>query len=177
MIYTFDNFSRDCREALQNDTGPGGREQVRINLEKLLRNAEFIEQYCSESAKPGIETIYVDDKTDFNVLVHVYDTAKISPPHDHGTSWAVYGQAKSHTDMTVWDRVDDSIDSEKIELKQRMAYRLEPGMAGCFEPGDIHTINFPAGSRFVRVTGTNLAAIPTTRYNMKTQTAIVSEPS
>ena len=176
MTYTFDDFTKDCRDSLREDTGADGREQIRQSLEKLLHNDEFVSQYCSDSAKPGIETIYVDNDTGFNVLVHVYDSAKISPPHDHGTSWAVYGQAKYHTDMTVWDRIDNGEGNEIVELKERTAYRLEPGMAGCFEPGDIHTINFPAGARFVRVTGTDLSAIPTTRYDMKTQTAIISEP-
>ncbi len=176
MTYTFDQFTADCRRALKEDDGPEGREKVRQNLEKLLHSDEFINQYCSEAANPGIETIHVDKETEFNVLVHVYNTPKVSPPHDHGISWAVYGQAKLHTDMTVWDRVDDGTSNENIELRERVSYRLEPGMAGRFEPGDIHTVNFPAGARFVRVTGTDLSTIPTTRYDLESKTATTSEP-
>ena len=32
---------------------------------------------------------------------------RIGKPHDHGSSWAVYGQATGITNMTVWDRMDD----------------------------------------------------------------------
>ena len=48
MSYDLDQFIADCRAALKRDPGPGGRETVRVKLEELLRNQEFIEEYCGE---------------------------------------------------------------------------------------------------------------------------------
>ncbi len=36
-------------------------------------------------------------------MEHAYEGG----PHDHGASWAIYGQAVRYTDMTEWTRVDD----------------------------------------------------------------------
>ena len=72
------------RAVVQADGGLGDR---------LLGEAEFLAAECGPDAEPGIRTIYRDAETGFNVLVHIYEKGKTGPPHDHGTSWAVYGQA------------------------------------------------------------------------------------
>jgi predicted metal-dependent enzyme (double-stranded beta helix superfamily) len=169
MAYSFEQFCGDCRSALKADTGPGGHEEVRRNLEKLLADEAFVAAHCGPDAEAGIRTIYKDEETGFNVLVHVYEAGKTSPPHDHGASWAVYGQAAEYTDMTAWRRLDEGTDDgaaeSRAELEKTGTQRLVPGMAGKFEVGNIHSIHFPDGARFVRVTGTDLDAIPTRRYD------------
>jgi len=42
MDYNLDQFIADCRNILSRDPGPKGREQVRVNLERLLANADFV---------------------------------------------------------------------------------------------------------------------------------------
>ena len=74
--------------------------------------------------------------------------------------------------MTKWRLLDESPDG-KADLEQDETVRLESGMAGKFEPGDIHSIHFPDGARFVRVTGTNLDAIPTYRFDPDSETVAV----
>ncbi len=169
MPYSFEQFCADCRDSLKSPPGEAGREAVRANLENLLKDADFIAAQCGDGAEPGIRTIYRDEETGYNVLVHVYEAGKTGPPHDHGKSWAVYGQAAQYTDMTKWRLLDDSSDG-KADLEQHGTIRLEPGMAGKFEPGDIHSIHFPDGAKFVRVTGTDLDAIPTRRFDPQNQT-------
>jgi predicted metal-dependent enzyme (double-stranded beta helix superfamily) len=171
MGYTLDEFCADCRVALKADPGEGGHEIVRQSLEKLLKDEEFVAQYCSLDAEVGIRTVYRDPETDFNVLVHVYDKGKSGPPHDHGTSWGVYGQAIGYTDMTMWDRTDGGTGVGRAELASTKDIRLKPGMAAKVEVGDIHSIQFPDGARFVRVTGTDLDAIPTLRFDPEKKTA------
>ncbi len=165
MAYSLDQFTADCRAALKEDAGPAGHDQVRGNLEKLLADPDFVAAECGPDAEPGIRTLYRDDETDFNVLVHVYEAGKKGPPHDHGTSWACYGQVTEWTDMTVWERKDDGAREGFADVVEKDTFRLEPGMAGKFEVGQIHSIHFPDGARFVRVTGTDLDAIPTNRYD------------
>ena len=165
MAYDLEQFCADCRRALKADPGDGGHEAVRQNLEKLLAEKDFTDAHCGADAEAGIRTIYRDQDIGFNVLVHVYEAGKTGPPHDHGASWAVYGQAAEYTDMTAWTRLDDGSTEAEAKLEKTGTMRLKPGMAGTFNVGDIHSIHFPDGARFVRVTGTDLNAIPTRRFD------------
>jgi len=177
MPYDLEAFCADCHDALIEDGGNGGREQVRRNLEKLLSNQDFVAQHCGPNAVPGRHTIYHDDELDFHVLVHVYEKGHVSSPHDHGPSWAIYGQAVGETTMTVWQRADNSGAGGKVALEVSDKFRLEPGMAGVFHPGDIHSIDFIDGSRFVRVTGTDLTVVQQNRFNLEDGTVEISGPA
>jgi hypothetical protein len=92
----------------------------------------------------------------------------VSPPHDHGHSWAIYGQATHYTDMTEWEREDDGANPERARLKPVKKYRLMPGQAGIYQEGRIHSIDYPDNARFVRVTGTNLDMIERVRFDLET---------
>ncbi len=165
MSYSLEHFCNDVRAALKGQRGSAGREQTRQLLEKLLKDEEFLRKECGAQAEPGVRTVYRDAETGFNVLVHIYAKGKTSPPHDHGKSWAVYGQAAGWTDMTLWKRKDDGADEGRADIEAERTFRLDPGMAGIFEPGVIHSIHFLDGTKFVRVTGTDLETIPTHRFD------------
>jgi hypothetical protein len=167
MPYSFDRFCADSSATLKADPGPTGHDRVRQNLEKLLQDKDFLATECGPDAKPGIRTIYRDKETGFNVLVHIYEGGKKGPPHDHGRSWAIYGQAAEWTDMTLWSRKDDGSKEGFADLKQEETFRLKPGDAGKFEVGQIHSIHFPDGAKFIRVTGADLDAIPTNRFDLE----------
>src|SRR5262249_44512344 len=96
MAYDLDQFIADCRTPRTRDPGPAGREEVRVRLERLLSNKDFVERYCGDKAPQGLKVLYEDPKLGFQILAHVNDKARKSPPHDHGASWAIYGQA------TLW---------------------------------------------------------------------------
>jgi hypothetical protein len=168
MSYTLDQFIADCRATLTRDPGPAGREQVRKDLEKLLANADFIRQYAGDDQPRGLKVLYEDPKLGFQVLAHINDKARVSPPHDHGASWAIYGQATKYTDMIEWAREDNGADPKHAELKPVKKYRLTPGKAGIYQDGKIHSIDYPDYARFIRVTGTDLDKIPRIRVDLKT---------
>ena len=167
MAYELDQFVSDCRSILKRDPGVAGREEVRVKLEQLLANPDFIEKYCGDSVPRGLHTLYEDKDLGFQVLAHINDKARVSPPHDHGASWAIYGQATKYTDMIEWDR-EDGDDAKHAKLKPVKKYRLTPGHAGIYQDGKIHSIDYPDYSRFVRVTGTNLDQIERVRFDLKT---------
>lgn len=173
MPYTLEEFCDDCRESVKTNPPEPAHEQIRQNLQRLLSDETFVAANCGPDAEPGIHTVYRDPETDFNVLVHVYEAGKTGPPHDHGTSWGVYGQAVLHTDMTMWERTDDGARDGHADIKARETIRLDPGMAAKVEVGDIHSIHFPDGARFVRVTGTDLDAIPTRCFDPEKNTVVL----
>ena len=168
MAYDLKQFIADCRTTLARDPGPSGREQVRVDLERLLSNPEFIRDYCGDDQPRGLNVLYEDPKLGFQVLAHINDKARVSPPHDHGESWAIYGQATKYTDMSEWERADDGTDPKHAKLKLKTKYRLTPGHAGVYQDGAIHSIDYPEHARFVRVTGTNLDKIKRIKIDPKT---------
>ena len=167
MAYTLQEFCADIHGILVAENNSSGREKVRTQLEKLLTNQDFIEQFCSRDKKPGVYRLNEDPTTNAVVLAHIMGDGHTSPPHDHGSSWAAYGQAVEYTDMTEWQRIDDENDAGKAKLEQTKTYRLDPGQVGLFDVGKIHSISYPDGARFVRVTGTDLDRIERKAYNLK----------
>jgi predicted metal-dependent enzyme (double-stranded beta helix superfamily) len=166
MPYDLKQFIDDCRSTLKRDPGPAGRETIRVLLERLLRDRDFLAAHCSDSTPKGLHVLHDDAELGFQILAHINEKARGSPPHDHGASWAIYGQASSYTDMTEYRRVDEGGDTAKLEVTKK--YRLNPGEAGIFADGAIHSIDYPDGSLFVRVTGTNLDRIARSSFDLKT---------
>jgi len=168
MAYNLDQFIADCRTTLTRDPGVAGREQVRLDLERLLANPDFIAKYCGDDQPRGVKVLYEDDSLGFQVLAHIYEKARVSPPHDHGASWAIYGQAIKYTDMIEWQREDNGADPKHAKLAPKKKYRLNPGHAGIYQDGTIHSIDYPDSARFIRVTGTDLDKIPRIKVDLKT---------
>jgi hypothetical protein len=174
MAYTLDAFCHDSRACLAAHPDQIGRNNLRGLLEKLLADQAFLKQHVL-SAPPGRHTIYEDPDHKFCVLVHVNEAAGKSPPHDHGKSWAIYGQATGYTDMTEYNRTDGSGGAGKAVIDLTKSYRLEPGKVGLYDVGVIHAIDYPEGARFVRVTGEDLERVPRLKFDTDTHQAIVIE--
>ncbi len=166
MAYTLEQFCTDCHDALIADNGPGGREVIRGKLEKLLANREFVNDVLGPDAELGVHTLYKDEDLEFVVLAHINEKPSSSPPHDHGNSWAVYGQATEWTDMSEYRRLDGNQGDGEAKLEQVKAYRLMPGQAGLYDVRAIHAINYPENARFVRVTGRELELEPRLKFDM-----------
>ena len=151
MSYSLTEFCEDVREILSAHDDPSGREQVRQKLEALLREDAFCAEYVGPDNEPGMAQIYEDPQLHFCVLAYNMTEPRTSPPHDHGESWAVYGQASGHTDMTVWSMQDDA------GLEPVRSFRLDAGQAGLFDVREIHSIDYTEGAKFVRVTGVDMS--------------------
>ena len=175
MTYTLDTFVKDAQAALKTYEGPAGREQVRVLLEKLLANPSFVDEAVGPAAPIGTRKLHEDKDLGFVVLAHCNPKPHKSPPHDHGASWAVYGQAVKYTDMSEYKRVDGGTDAGDAKLEKVKTYRLEPGHAGVYDVGAIHAIDYPDGSRFVRVTGRDLDYVRRLKFDMAAGKAITIE--
>jgi predicted metal-dependent enzyme (double-stranded beta helix superfamily) len=175
MTYTLDAFVKDARQALSANNDSGGREQVRQLLEKLLANKTFVDEAVGPAAPMGTRKLYEDKDLGFVVLAHCNAKGHRSPPHDHGSSWAVYGQAIKYTDMSEYRRTDGGSDAGDAKLEKVKTYRLEPGHAGVYDVGAVHAIDYPEGSRFVRVTGRDLDYVRRLKYDEAAGKAITIE--
>lgn len=174
MTETLDGFCRDCAAILRADAGAGGKERVRNRLEQLLADEDFVAERLGPDAPEGTHVLYRDPGLGFCVLAHINREPHTSPPHDHGSSWAIYGQATGYTDMTEYRRtLGSGVGPAALEVVRR--YRLEPGHAGLYDVRAIHAIDFCAGARFVRVTGADLEHVSRLKYDLAKREAVAIE--
>jgi hypothetical protein len=172
MSYSFDEFCADCHDALAADAGPAGREKVVGLLENLLVDEDFVRERLGPEQTSGRQTVYEDPDTGICVLLHRYDHDGGGTPHDHGASWAVYGQVREHSDIKVFERLDGGTGEGDADLEVRQEFSMTPGKAALFDVGVIHSINFVPGGRVVRVTGCDLDRIPKLRFDQKNGKAL-----
>ena len=96
---------------------------------------------------------------------------KTGRPHSHGTSWAIYGNAKNVTTMTEWTRTNSPSEAH-YELEASSKYGLGPGQTRAYGPGVIHSTAHTDKCWVIRVTGTDLDKLP--RYHFRKQDKILA---
>jgi len=155
MAYTLDEFAADCRNALKSDTGPGGREAVRECLQRALADDGFLSAHLGPEATREREILYEDPELAFCICAHVYDGPKQGNPHDHGPTWAIYGQAAGETDMTDWRIVTPADGDQPAKVEKVRTYRMTPGDAHIYEIGDVHAPYRDGPTKLIRIEGQN----------------------
>ena len=99
MGTTLEQFAAQCHDALKSKPGTEGRKAVCGLVKDVLKDADFVAKYIPDGT-PERKVLYEDPELGFTILAHGYVGAKGSKPHDHGPSWAIYGQAAGETIMT-----------------------------------------------------------------------------
>jgi hypothetical protein len=163
MAYTLDEFCTDSRAILKSKALDDALPQIAEHLGKLLSNPDFVADTFSDDMPPGRRVLYHDRETDFYVLAHVQIGERTGKPHSHGASWAVYGNAREYTEMTEWRRVNAADETHAV-LQSVSKYRLGPAQTKAYGPGVIHSTAHPKQAWVIRVTGTDLDALPRYRF-------------
>ena len=107
----------------------------------------------SENPNPR-EVLYEDLELGFCVCGHVYNQEADGTPHDHGSSWAIYGQASGETEMTEWEIVKEESDLKFV--KETKKYIMKPGDVRFYNVGDVHSPVRKEPVRLLRIEGRNL---------------------
>lgn len=125
--------------AILKSDGQAGLPRVGEKLQQLLANPAFVGETFDDSMPPGKRVLFHDLQTDVYVLAHVNaPSEKPGAPHNHGTSWAVCGNAKGSTGMTIWRRANPETDTP-AELIPVDEYTLGEGQARPYPSGAIHS--------------------------------------
>jgi len=167
MTETLEHLAQDIRSLLTTDHGPGGKEKVCQRLSKALVNPDFVAQHLPARA-PGAdprEVLYEDPNLGFCICGHVYDGPAKGKPHDHGSSWAIYGQAVGRTEMTEWTIVEKGDGDQPSLVVPAKTYVMEPGDARLYDVGVVHSPNRDEPVRLIRIEGANLDKVK--RSNIK----------
>ncbi|MGH7310041.1 MAG: hypothetical protein ACREK6_15250 [Candidatus Rokuibacteriota bacterium] len=163
MGYTLEQVATAFHRLLAATPGPEGRRQVCTLLQDVLKDQAFIATHLSDDG-PERKIIFEDPALGFCILAHVYKGAKESPPHDHGPSWAIYGQARGTTVMNDWALVEPAAEGRPGKVRHVRSYPLTPGMAHVYNEGDLHSPRRDGPTWLIRVEGTNMDTVKRLSY-------------
>lgn len=152
MAYTLEQFSTECHRILAADPGVEGRKKVCAVVREALKDEKFVKTYLTDDM-PERTVLYEDPELGFCILGHVHHDAKGSNPHDHGPSWAIYGQARGETVMTDYEPVARPGEGQPGKARPTKDYTLKPGMAYLYNEGDLHSPRRDGPTRLIRIEG------------------------
>lgn len=167
MPYALTQLAADIRETLKTSPGRTGKEAIQQYVSKALTNPAFVEAHLKDRA-PGAhprEVLYEDPELGFCICGHVYDGPANGSPHDHGPSWAIYGQATGVTEMTDWKIVRKGEGDQPILVEPVTTYAMQPGDAHLYDVGDVHSPKRDVPVKLIRIEGKNLDHVQ--RSNIK----------
>jgi predicted metal-dependent enzyme (double-stranded beta helix superfamily) len=163
MTHTLHSFAAQVRAILQEENNPAGRAKVTALLGDALKDRSFVESLFDDQS-PERKIVYEDPQLGFCILAHRYTDARNSAPHDHGPSWAIYGQADGETVMTDWAVVDAATADQPAGVRKVREYSLTPGIAHLYNEGAIHAPSRAAPTRLIRIEGTNMERVQRGKY-------------
>ena len=165
MSYTLEQLSAEIRNILKADSGVAGKQAVCSLVSKALTDQEFIAKHLTaEQCRPR-KVLYEDPELGFCVCGHVYADASTGKPHDHGSSWAIYGVAVGDTEMVDWRIVKRAEGDAPNLVEPAKTYVMRPGDSHLYDVGAVHSPNRRGLTKLVRIEGKNLDNVK--RSNIK----------
>lgn len=158
MGYNLEQFAGKMHDILKADPGPEGRKQVVALVREMLKDEAFVEKHLTDDT-PERKVLYEDPELGFCILAHVYHGAKDSNPHDHGPSWAIYGQARGDTVMTDYFPVARPGEGKPGKARKIKDYTLSPGTAYLYNEGDLHSPRRDGPTKLIRIEGKNMEKV------------------
>src|SRR5215813_1362864 len=140
MGYNLEQFADTVHRILKEDPGPAGREKICAVVQEVLVDESFLKQHLGDDV-PERKILYEDPELGFCILANSYNGAKESQPHDHGPSWAIYGQARGETMMSDWTVLEPAAKDKAGKV---------------YNVGDVHSPRREGATRLIRIEGTNM---------------------
>jgi predicted metal-dependent enzyme (double-stranded beta helix superfamily) len=165
MSHTLEQFAKACHDLLKAEPGAAGRQKVCALLQDVLTDEAFVARHLDDSV-PERKILYEDPDLGFCILAHRYEGAKQSNPHDHGPSWAIYGQAVGETEMSDFERMEAATADRPGKARRARTYTLKPGAAHLYNEGDLHAPRREAATRLIRIEGTNMDKVKRPAYEV-----------
>lgn len=165
MSYTLEQLASDIKATLKKTPGVAGREQICGLVSKACLDKEFVAQHLTaEQCKPR-KVLYEDPELGFCICGHVYGDKAEGKPHDHGGSWAIYGQAVGMTQMTDWKIIKKGDADAPALVEPTRTYDMKAGDVRYYDVGFVHSPNRQEPTKLVRIEGANLDHVK--RSNIK----------
>src|SRR5258708_20939015 len=156
MTYTLEQLSADIGKALKADRGIAGKQAVCGLVAKVLLDKDFVaSDLTADQCRPR-KVLFEDPELGFCVCGHVYETAAHGGPHDHGSSWAIYGVAVGDTEMTDWRIVKKGDGTTPTLVEPERTYVMKPGDSHFSDVGVVHSPTPDPLTKLVPTQGSNL---------------------
>lgn len=155
MSLTLEQFAAECHRVLAADPGVDGRKQICALVEEACKDDEFVAKHLGDAVGQR-DILYEDPELGFCVCAHVYHDARESQPHDHGSAWAIYGQAAGETVMSDWALLEPAGEGKLGKVRFERSYALQRGMAHLYNEGDLHSPRRDGPTKLLRIEGKNL---------------------
>ncbi len=161
-MMTLEILARRLRDAMKASPVPEGAEALCNILGDALKDRAFTAAMLPDRKDgDGVrEILYEDPDLGFCICGHVNAGSSIGKPHDHGTTWAIYGQAEGTTEMTDWRIVDEGGDGNPARVVPDRTYTLQVGDAHFYGVGAVHSPKRTRPTRLIRIEGANQDCIP-----------------
>jgi len=163
MSHTLEQFAAKCRDILKAEPGRAGRNKVCALLRDVLKDDAFVAAHLTDWT-PERKVLYEDPELGFCILAHSYQGARESPPHDHGPSWAIYGQARGETEMSDFELLEPATPDKPGKVRRTRSYKLTPGAAHVYNEGDLHSPKRAGPTRLIRIEGVNMEKVSRLKY-------------
>jgi hypothetical protein len=164
MGYSLSELAADIHRELGTDSAPAAACKF---VARALRDDDFVATHLKDRP-PGSdprEILYEDPQLGFCICGHVYPNKAAGSPHDHGSSWAIYGQATGVTEMTEWKVVEKGDNGRPTQVEPVETYVMNPGDVRFYDVGVVHSPRRDAPVKLIRVEGRNLDHVE--RSNIK----------
>ncbi len=164
MPYTLSDLVEDVRACLSQREASECSDDLCNSVSKALLDQEFIATHLTDRGDGDgpREILFEDDELGFCICGHVYGDQAIGQPHDHGPSWAIYGQAEGTTEMTDWKIIKSGAGEEASTVEPNKTYTMNPGDAHFYGIGVVHSPKRTAPTKLVRIEGATLDHIKRT---------------
>lgn len=163
MPHTLQSFAASCHEIIESDDTPAGRNKVAALLAALLKDPDFVDAQF-DATSPERKVLYEDAQLGFCILAHDYAGPKDSGPHDHGPSWAIYGQAQGETTMSDYVLVQAPAAGQPGKARKTRTYMLTPGAVHVYNEGDLHSPSRAGPTRLIRIEGINMERVQRAKF-------------
>ncbi len=167
MSYSLEALAADIHRELSSHQPAAAKDAVCRHVKRALTDPDFLATYLKDRPKGSDprEILYEDPQLGFCICAHVYPGKAIGSPHDHGGSWAIYGQADGVTEMTEWNIVEKGAAGKPSLVEAARTYAMHPGDVQFYDIGVVHSPKREAPVKLIRIEGKNLDHVK--RSNIK----------
>ncbi len=166
MTQNVDTFAEECRSILSQGASPEDLDKLRVVVEKYLADDAFVQKHLGPDFDAVRDVLYEDPDHGFCICRHVFKGENEAPPHDHGPTWAIYGQATGTTTMTEFEMVEPPQDGIPGKVTPTKTYDLTPGMAVAYPEGALHSPKRAGDTRLIRLEGKDVTKLKRDPYKL-----------
>lgn len=164
MLPTLEKLVVSLRDVLTQKSPTAAREDAARLLAVALADGAFVEEQF-DAGVGSRKVLYEDARLGFCIVAHEFHGANASAPHDHGPSWAIYGQAAGETLMRDYERLDRG--ARRVTVRETCSYLMRTGDVHVYNEGDVHAPSRTASTRLLRIEGMNLTGVARAEFDVE----------